>query len=139
MFTRTLVALAASGALLVPATAATATTPSADAKAGGSIAGTWKGGVHGDEGASAGYKAKVKVVKKSGKWKAKIAYPKYDCKGTWKFKGKSGKKFRFVEKITTGPCVDGVKVVAQRKGSKLLVKWTEPATGDTATMKAKKV
>lgn len=137
MLKKSLIALAATGVLLAPAAAATAV-PTGAERGGSSIEGKWKGGVYGDAGAAAGYSAKVKIVKKQGTLKAKISYPKYGCTGTWKFKGKSGGTYKFVEKIKSGPCVDNVKVTAKRDGGKLAVTWTEPSSGDHATMKASK-
>lgn len=130
-------------AMLVPAGAAEAALPGS-AERGTSIAGAWKGGVYGDEGGTAGYAAKVTLKKNArGRWVGKVSYPG-TCSGRWAFKGRSGGWFRFRERITEDPaggatCVSPVNAKVRREGSKLRVTWTEPRSGDRATMLAKKV
>jgi len=134
------VAVTATIALLVPVSSAEA----AVAERGTSIAGTWKGGVYGDNGAEAGYTAKVSLTKNArGRWVGKVNYPGI-CSGKWAFRGKSGGAFKFRERITNDPagggtCVSPVSVKAKREGAELRIVWTEPRSGDSATMLAKKV
>lgn len=134
------VAVTATIALLVPTTGAHAVT----ADRGTSIAGTWKGGVYGDNGGEGGYTAKVSLKKNTrGRWVGKVSYPGI-CSGTWAFQGKSGGAFKFRERITNDPagggtCASPVNAKVSREGAKLRVRWTEPRTGDSATMLAKKV
>jgi hypothetical protein len=129
-------------ALLVPVGSADATLPGS-AERGTSIAGTWKGGVYGDNGGAAGYSAKVTLRKNDrGRWVGRVAYPG-TCSGRWSFKGRSGGSFRFRERITNDPaggetCVSPVNVRTRREGAKLRVTWTEPRSGDSATMLAKR-
>lgn len=140
MIRTTLVAVATAAALIAPVSAADA----AIAERGASIAGTWKGGVFGDNGAEAGYTAKVTLKKNAkGRWVGRVSYPGI-CSGTWSFTGKAGGAFTFKEKITKDPagggtCASPVRAKAKREGAKLRVTWTEPKTGDSATMLAKKV
>ncbi|KRF36433.1 hypothetical protein [Nocardioides sp. Soil805] len=130
-------------ALLVPVGAADATLPGT-AERGTSIAGTWKGSVYGDNGAAAGYAAKVTLRKNDrGRWVGRVTYPG-TCSGRWTFKGRSGGAYRFRERITRDPaggetCVSPVNVKARRDGARLKVTWTEPRSGDSATMRAKRV
>lgn len=139
MMRTTLVAVATAAALIAPVAGANA----AVAERSASIAGSWKGSVYGDNGAPAGYAAKVKLKKNaSGRWTGKVTYPGI-CSGTWAFRGKSGGAFKFREKITNDPaggatCVSPVNVKAKREGAKLRVTWTEPRTGDSGTMLATK-
>lgn len=139
MIRRTLVAIAATAALVAPSAGADA----AVAERGASIAGVWKGNVLGDNGAPAGYAAKVTIKKNAkGRWAGKVSYPGF-CSGTWTFKGKSGGAFTFREQITKDPaggatCVSPVNAKVKREGAKLRVTWTEPKSGDSATMLAKK-
>lgn len=131
----------ASLALIAPSAPASAATTddAAQARAGKSIAGKWKGAVYGDNGGPAGYTAKVVIKKKGKKFTGKVNYPGF-CKGKWAYKGKSGKWFKFTEKITTGTqCVSPVKVKVKLANGKLKVQWTEPQSGDRATMKAKRM
>ena len=112
----------------------------APAEAGTRITGTWKGAVYGDNGGAAGYRAKVRIVKRDGKLRGKIAYG--GCYGVWRYKGRSGGTYRFTEVITRdtigGRCVKRVAVKVRRDGAKLRVVWREPTSGDTATMLARK-
>ena len=130
-------------ALLVPVGSAGATLPGT-AERGTSIAGTWKGGVYGDNGGAAGYTAKVTLRKNDrGRWVGRVTYPG-TCSGRWAYKGRSGASFRFRERITKDPaggetCVSPVDVRARREGARLRVTWTEPRSGDTGTMLAKRV
>lgn len=141
MIRTVLVAVAATAALLTPAAVADAA-PAAEQ--GTSIAGTWKGGVYGDNGGAAGYTAKVTLRKNDrGRWVGRVTYPG-TCSGRWAYKGRSGASFRFRERITSDPaggetCVSPVNVKAKREGAKLRVRWTEPRTGDSGTMLAKRV
>lgn len=135
MIRTTLAALAATAVVLAPTATATAAAPSAE-RGATSITGSWKGGVYGDDGGPAGYTAKVKIFRKSGKLAGKITYPEY-CSGKWVFQGKKKGWFTFREKITRGSaCVSPVAVKAKRDGAKLRVVWREPQSGDTGTMKA---
>ena len=113
-----------------------------DARTATGITGTWRGGVYGDNGGSAGYAAKVSVVQRDGKLSGKVAYPGY-CSGKWVFKGKANGWFKFREVITDDPgaptCVTPVAVKVRRDGAKLRVVWREPSTGDTAHMLAHRV
>ena len=107
-----------------------------------SITGTWKGGVYGDDGGSAGYPAKVTIAKRNGQLSGRIVYPSV-CSGKWVFEGKRNGWFRFREVITRDPgaasCVSPVGVKARRDGAKLRVVWREPTTGDTGHMLAHRV
>ncbi|PKH37366.1 hypothetical protein SAMN05192575_101331 [Nocardioides alpinus] len=127
-------------ALLVPVSLTAPAATAAPAEAGTRITGTWKGAVFGDNGADAGYRAKVRIVKRDGKLRGRIAYG--GCYGTWRFKGRSGGTYRFTEVITRdttgGNCVKRVAVKVKRDGAKLRVVWREPTSGDTATMLARK-
>ncbi|PUA80743.1 hypothetical protein C7S10_13425 [Nocardioides currus] len=133
-------AVAAAAALVGPTVAAEATV----AEQARSIAGSWKGGVYGDNGASAGYTAKVTIRKNArGRWTGRVSYPGM-CSGKWAMRGKSGGAVKFVERITRDPaggvtCVSPVNAKVRREGAKLRVTWTEPRSGDSATMLAKKV
>lgn len=130
-------------ALAVPVTlsAPAATADAAPAEASTRITGTWKGSVFGDNGATAGYGAKVRIFKRDGKLRGKVASG--GCFGVWRFKGRSSGWYRFTELITRdttgGRCVGRVSVKARRDGAKLRVVWREPTSGDTATMRARKV
>ena len=127
-------------ALLVPVPLMAPAATAAPAEAGTSITGTWKGKVFGDNGAAAGYRAKVRIVKRDGKLRGKVAAG--GCYGVWRFKGRSGSTFRFTEVITRdttgGRCVKKVSVKVSREDGKLRVVWREPTSGDTATMLARK-
>ncbi|MBF4160433.1 hypothetical protein [Nocardioides acrostichi] len=104
------------------------------------ILGTWRGRVYGDEGAPAGYRARVRITRNShGNPHARIRYPGY-CRGRWKFVGHAGKRFRFDELITTehSVCVSDVRVKVRRRAKKLVVRWREPS-GDRAHMRARRV
>lgn len=136
-------AVTAAIALLVPVGGADAALPGT-AERGTSIAGTWKGGVYGDNGGAAGYTAKVRLAKNArGRWMGRVTYPG-TCSGRWAFTGRSAGWFRFRERITDDPaggetCVSPVNVKVRREGARLRVRWTEPRSGDSATMLAKKV
>jgi hypothetical protein len=137
MIRTTLAALAATAVVLAP-TAATGAAPAAE-RGAASITGSWKGGVYGDDGGPAGYTAKVRITKKDGKLHGKITYPEY-CSGKWTFQGKRNGWFTFREKITRGAaCVSPVNVKAKRVGAELKVVWREPQTGDTGSMKARRI
>ena len=127
-------------ALLVPVALTAPAATAAPAEAGTRLPGTGKGAVFGDNGAAAGYRAKVRIAKRYGTLRGKIAYG--GCYGVWRFKGRSGGTYRFTEVITRdtigGRCVDRVAVKARRDGAKLRVVWREPSSGDTATMLARK-
>ena len=127
-------------ALLVPVSLTAPAATAAPAEAGTRVTGTWKGAVYGDNGASAGYRAKVRIVTRNGALRGKIAYG--GCYGVWRFKGRSGGTYRFTEVITRdttgGRCVKRVGVKVRRDGAKLRVVWREPTSGDTATMLARK-
>ena len=129
-------------AVLVPVGGADAALPG-PAERGTSIAGTWKGGVYGDNGAAAGYTAKVTLKKNArGRWVGKVSYPG-TCSGRWAFQGRGGGWFRFRERITDDPaggetCVSPVNAKVTREGRKLRVRWTEPRSGDSATMLARR-
>ena len=137
---RTVLAALTTAALLVPVSVTAPAATAAPAEAGTSAVGTWKGKVFGDNGAEAGYGAKVRIVKRDGKLRGKIAYG--GCYGVWRFKGRSGGAYRFTEVITRdtngGQCVKRVSVKVEREGAKLRVVWREPTSGDTATMLARK-
>lgn len=143
MIRTTGVAATAAVALLVPAGAAHAELPGT-AERGTSIAGTWKGGVYGDNGGVAGYAAKVTLKKNArGRWVGRVSYPG-TCSGRWASLGRSGGWFRFRERITNDPaggetCVSPVNAKVKREGARLRVTWTEPRSGDSATMLANKV
>ena len=144
MLRHTLVAGIATVALLAPtAGAADAHTTSATtghARAGTGIIGTWKGGVYGDNGGSAGYPAKVRIFKSNGTLHGRITYPGV-CSGKWVFRGKRAGWFRFREVITRGSarCVSPVSVKTKRVDRRLKVVWREPQTGDTGHMLAHRV
>ena len=127
-------------ALLAPTAVTAPTATAADARAGTRITGTWKGAVYGDNGASAGYKARVRIVKRDGRLRGKVSSG--GCIGVWRFKGRSNGWYRFTEVITRdttgGRCVERVAVKARRDGARLRVVWREPRTGDTATMRARR-
>ena len=126
--------------------------PAADATSGiatgshargtASIAGTWKGGVYGDNGGAAGYPAKVTIAKRHGVLHGRVVYPG-TCSGKWVYQGKKHGWFTFREVITRDPgkstCVSPVAVKTRREGKKLRVVWREPSTGDTGHMLAKRV
>jgi hypothetical protein len=143
MMRTTLVALATSAALLVPAGGADAV-PAGTAEKGSSIGGTWKGGVFGDHGASAGYQARVTIRRNDrGRWTGRVSYADM-CSGRWAFKGRSGGWYRFRERITRDPaggerCVSPVAVRVRRDGAKLRIRLREPRSGDTATVLARRV
>ncbi|QIK74208.1 hypothetical protein [Nocardioides piscis] len=111
------------------------------ASAGTGITGTWRGRVYGDDGAAAGYGAKVRITKRDGRLRGRVVAG--GCIGRWTFDGRSGGTFRFTERITRERagwnCVKRVKVKVHRSGAKLRVDWREPRSGDTATMLAKPV
>jgi hypothetical protein len=141
MLRHTLVAGIATVALLAPAAGADAVTTAAGhdrARAG--ITGTWKGGVYGDSGGSAGYPAKVRIFKRNGTLHGRISYPG-SCSGKWVFRGKHAGWFRFREVITRGSarCVSPVSVKTKRVDRRLKVVWREPQTGDTGYMLAHRV
>ena len=127
-------------ALLVPVSLTAPAATAAPAEAGSRITGTWKGAVYGDNGGESGYRAKVRIVKRDGKLRGKVASG--GCYGVWRFKGRSGATYRFTEVITRdttgGKCVKRVAVKVRRDGAKLRVVWREPTSGDTATMLARK-
>ena len=139
MLRQTLVATTATLALLAPAAVAEAGAPD-HARASSGITGTWRGGVYGDAGGSAGYPAKVKISKKHGKLHGKVTYPG-TCAGVWKYRGKKHGWFTFREVITkhASRCVTPVSAKAKRVGGKLKVVWREPQTGDQGHMTAHRV
>ena len=124
---------------VAPLTGASASTDTS--LRGKTIVGAWKGRLVGDNGAPSSYTAKVVIKKKGRGYVGKVTLPQ--CSGKWVYKGKSGKWFKFTEKITKDPgaqtCATPVKVKVKRKGAKLRVVWTEPTSGDTGTMLAKHV
>ncbi|CUR56880.1 exported hypothetical protein [metagenome] len=126
-------------ALLVPVSLAPPAANAA-AEAGTTITGTWKGKVFGDNGAAAGYGAKVRISRRDGKLRGKVSSG--GCHGVWRYKGRSAGWYRFTEVITRdttgGNCAPRVAVKARRDGAKLRVVWREPRSGDTATMLARK-
>lgn len=73
-------------------------------------------------------------------YRGTIVYPDY-CSGKWVYKGKSDGWFKFTEKITKHAdiCVSPVRVKVKRKDAKLRVVWTEPKSGDSARMLAKRI
>ncbi|MDT0188283.1 hypothetical protein Q9S36_49655 [Microbacterium sp. ARD31] len=127
-------------ALLVPVSLTAPAATAAPAEAGNRITGTWKGKVFGDNGASAGYRARVRIVTRNGELRGRIAYG--GCYGTWRYKGRSGARYRFTEVITRdtigGKCAKRVSVKVRRDDARLRVVWREPTSGDTATMLARK-
>jgi hypothetical protein len=137
---RTVLSVLTTVALVVPASLAAPAATAAPAEAGTRVTGTWKGAVYGDNGASAGYRAKVRIVKRNGTLRGKVASG--GCYGVWRFKGRSGGTYRFTEVITRdtngGRCVKRVAVKVRRDGAKLRVVWREPTSGDSATMLARK-
>ena len=128
-------------ALLVPVSLTAPAATAAPAEAGTRVTGTWKGKVFGDNGAAAGYGARVRIFTRDGQLHGKVASG--GCYGVWRFKGRSNGWYRFTEVITRdttgGNCVKRVKVKVMREGVKLRVQWREPTSGDTATMLARKV
>ena len=126
-------------ALLVPASVL-APAAAAPAEAGTAVTGAWKGSVYGDNGASAGYRAKVRIFTRDGKLRGRVASG--GCYGVWRYRGRSNGWYRFAEVITrntTGDCVKRVAVKVRRDDAKLRVVWRERTSGDTATMLADKV
>ena len=144
MLRHTLVAGIATVALLAPAAGAadavTTTAATGHDRARTGITGTWKGGVYGDSGGSAGYAAKVRIFKRNGTLHGRITYPG-SCSGTWVYRGKHAGWFRFREVITRGSarCVSPVQVKTKRMDARLKVVWREPQSGDTASMLARRV
>ena len=137
---KTVLSVLTTVALLVPVSLAAPAATAAPAEAGTRVTGTWTGAVYGDNGASAGYRAKVRIFKRDGRLRGKVASG--GCYGVWRFKGRSGGAYRFTEVITRdtngGRCVKRVAVKVRRDGAKLRVVWREPTSGDTATMLARK-
>ena len=137
---RTVLTALTTAALLVPVSVTAPAATAAPAEAGTGITGTWRGKVFGDNGADAGYGAKVRIFKSDGKLKGRIAYG--GCYGVWRLQGRSSGTYRFTEVITRdtngGQCVKRVAVKAKRDGAELRVVWREPTSGDTATMLARK-
>ena len=74
-------------ALVVPVSLTAPAATAAPAEAGASVTGTWKGSVFGDNGAAAGYDAKVRIFKRDGKLRGKVASG--GCFGVWRFRGRS--------------------------------------------------
>ena len=138
---KTVLSVLTTVALLVPLSLSAPAATAAPAEAGTRITGTWKGGVFGDNGAAAGYRARVRIFTRDGKLHGKVAAG--GCYGEWRFQGKGSGWYRFTEVITRdttgGRCVGRVAVKVQREGAKLRVVWREPASGDTATMLARKI
>ena len=136
----TLLSVLTTVALVVPVSLSAPAATAAPAEAGSSVTGTWKGNVFGDNGASAGYDAKVRISKRNGTLRGKVSAG--GCFGVWRFKGRSSGSYRFTEVITRdttgGRCVKRVAVKVRRDGGKLRVTWREPTSGDTATMLARK-
>ena len=123
--TLTTVALLVPASVLAPAAAVT---------------GAWKGQVFGDNGADAGYRARVRIFKRNGELRGRVASG--GCYGVWRYRGRSNGWYRFAEVITrntTGDCVKRVAVKVRRDDAKLRVVWRERTSGDTATMLADKV
>jgi hypothetical protein len=137
---RTVLSVLTTVALVVPVSLAAPAATAAPAEAGTRVTGTWKGAVYGDNGASAGYRAKVRIFTRNGALRGKVASG--GCYGVWRFKGRSGGTYRFTEVITRdtngGRCVKRVAVKVRRDGAKLRVVWREPTSGDSATMLARK-
>ena len=59
-------------ALLVPTSVLAPAATAAPAEAGTAITGTWKGQVFGDNGADAGYRARVRIVKRNGELRGRV-------------------------------------------------------------------
>ena len=92
----------------------------------------------GDNGADAGYTARVRIFKRNGELRGRVASG--GCYGVWRYRGRSNGWYRFAEVITrntTGDCVKRVAVKVRRDDAKLRVVWRERTTGDTATMLAR--
>ncbi|MCY4728658.1 hypothetical protein NYO98_20415 [Nocardioides sp. STR2] len=126
-------------ALLVPASVLAPAATAAPAEAGTAVTGTWKGKVFGDKGAAAGYSARVRIVKRNGELRGRVASG--GCIGVWRYRGRSHGWYRFAEVITrntTGDCVKRVAVKVRRDDAKLRVVWRERTSGDTARMLALK-
>ena len=126
-------------ALLVPASVLAPSATAAPAEAGTAVAGTWKGQVFGDKGADAGYSARVRIFKRNGELRGRVASG--GCYGVWRYRGRSNGWYRFAEVITrntTGDCVKRVAVKVRRDDAKLRVVWRERTTGDTARMLARR-
>ena len=141
MLRTTLVSAAAALALAVPVVSAEAA-PAPTARSADAILGHWKGKVYGDNGAPAGYAAKVHIYRKNGTLHGHVTYPDY-CSGKWVYLGKWNGWRHFKEKITKDPgaatCVTPVKAKVKRKDAKLKVVWTEPKTGDQGHMLAHRI
>ena len=138
---RTVLSVLTTAVLLLPGSLVASATVAAPEEAGTRITGTWRGAVYGDDGAAAGYRAKVRVFKRDGQLRGKVAAG--GCYGVWRFQGRRNGWYRFTEVITRdttgGRCVERVAVKARRDGAKLRVIWREPRSGDTATMLARRV
>ena len=109
-------------ALLVPTSVLAPAATAAPAEAGTAITGTWKGPVFGDNGADAGYRARVRIVKRNGELRGRVASG--GCYGVWRYRGRSNGWYRFVEVITrntTGDCARRVAVKVRRDDAKLRV------------------
>ena len=126
-------------ALLVPAVPVAHGATTSPAEAGTGVAGTWTGDVFGDQGAAAGYSAKVRIFRRDGELHGRVRSG--GCYGVWRYRGRSNGWYRFAEVITrdtTGNCVKRVAVKVRRDDAKLRVVWRERTSGDTATMLATK-
>ena len=60
-------------ALLVPASVLAPSATAARGQAGTAVTGTWKGQVFGDKGADAGYSARVRIFKRNGELRGRVA------------------------------------------------------------------
>lgn len=139
---RTLLSVLTAVALLVTvAPSAPAATTASAAEAGTHVTGTWRGSVYGDDGATAGYGARVRIFTRDGRLHGRIASD--GCFGAWRYQGRGNGWIRFTEVITRdttgGTCVERVAVKVRRDDERLRVVWREPRTGDTATMLARAV
>ena len=106
-------------ALLVPASVARAVGHRRPGQAGTAVTGTWKGQVFGDKGADAGYSARVRIFKRNGELRGRVASG--GCYGVWRYRGRSNGWYRFAEVITrntTGDCVKRVAVKVRRDDAK---------------------
>jgi hypothetical protein len=70
---RTVLSVLTTAVLLLPGSLVASATVAAPEEAGTRITGTWRGAVYGDNGAAAGYRAKVRVFKRDGQLRGKVA------------------------------------------------------------------
>ena len=142
MIRTTLVAVATAAALIVPVTGADA----AVAERGTSIAGTWKGGVYGDNGAEAGYTAKVTLKKNAqGRWVGHGELSRHLLRATGPSRASPVGRSRSSEQHHQGPGRRRhLRVARERQGQargRQAARHVDRAvrSGDSATMLAKKV